>query len=287
MTPAEFLWHLGAAHGPVHVVDIGANPIEGDAPYKGLLDAGYARVTGFEPQPEALAALNARKSAAEIYHPEVLGSGEAAVLRLYEHSGFASLFDIRADVARLLGFQRGTKPVGTLQIRTARLDDLEAVAAIDFLKIDVQGSELSIIRNGKTKLSAAVLVQTEVRFVPLYQDEPSFGDLERELRSQGFMFHDFAFLKRQPLRSRSAKELRPRTFRQVVDGDAFFIRDLTQAGQFTDAQLWRLALLAEAVVRSPNLAVFCLDALADRGVIAADAALRYLALLPENLRRKA
>ncbi len=287
MTPAEFLWQLGAAHGPVHVVDIGANPIEGDAPYKGLLDAGYARVTGFEPQPEALAALNARKSAAETYHPEVLGSGEAAALRLYEHSGFTSLFDIRADVARLLGFQRGTKPAGTLQIRTARLDDLEAVAAIEFLKIDVQGSELSIIRNGKTKLSATVLVQTEVRFVPLYQDEPRFGDLERELRSQGFMFHDFAFLKRQPLRSRSAKELRPRAFRQVVDGDAFFIRDLTQAGQFTEAQLWRLALLAEAVVGSPNLAVFCLDALADRGVIAADAALRYLALLPANLRREA
>ena len=63
MTPAEFLWQLGAAHGPVHVVDIGANPIEGDAPYKRLLAQGNARVTGFEPQPEALARLNAAKSA--------------------------------------------------------------------------------------------------------------------------------------------------------------------------------------------------------------------------------
>ena len=45
----------------VEVVDVGANPIEGDAPYKGLLQAGLCRVTGFEPQEAALAELKALK----------------------------------------------------------------------------------------------------------------------------------------------------------------------------------------------------------------------------------
>jgi hypothetical protein len=36
------------------VVDIGANPIDGDPPYRTMLHQGLCRVTGFEPQPEAL-----------------------------------------------------------------------------------------------------------------------------------------------------------------------------------------------------------------------------------------
>ena len=32
------------------IVDIGANPIEGEAPYRNLLAEGLCRVTGFEPQ---------------------------------------------------------------------------------------------------------------------------------------------------------------------------------------------------------------------------------------------
>lgn len=286
MTAAAFLWSLGAGHGPLHVVDVGANPIEGDAPYKALLQAGYARVTGFEPQAAALAELNARKSQAETYHPQALGAGGAAQLQLYKHSGFTSLFRIRPAIARLLGFQGGTRPAGTLAICTERLDDLEAVAPIDFLKIDVQGSELAIISNGRKKLAEAVLIQTEVRFLPLYEGEPGFGDLDRELRAQGFLFHDFAFLKRQPLRSRSVKALRPRTYRQVIDGDAFFIRDLTRVATLTEAQLWRLALLAETVVGSPNLALFCLDALVDRGCISDGEVQAYVRLLPENQRRE-
>ena len=44
------------------MVDVGANPIDGDPPYKTLLQKRLCRVTGFEPQAEALAVLNTRKS---------------------------------------------------------------------------------------------------------------------------------------------------------------------------------------------------------------------------------
>ena len=43
---------------PVAVVDIGANPIDGDPPYRLLLDTGLCTVTGFEPQRQALAELH-------------------------------------------------------------------------------------------------------------------------------------------------------------------------------------------------------------------------------------
>lgn len=269
---------------PVEVLDVGANPIEGDAPYKALLEAGLARVTGFEPQDGPRAELEARKSAAETYLPHALGAGGAAELYLYDHSGFTSLYPIRQDVARLVGFGRSTRPKGSIPVETARLDDLAAVGRVDFLKIDVQGAERDIIAAGRAKLADAVLIQTEVRFIPLYDGEPGFAALDMELRGQGFQFHDFAFLKRAALRSDSHGALRPRANRQVVDGDAFYIRDLTR-DDLSDAQLMRLAVLAEAVVGSPNLAVICLDRLAARGVVPAGAAGAYIDALPEALKR--
>ena len=33
-----------------HIVDVGANPIDGPAPYKPLQDRNLCRLTGFEPQ---------------------------------------------------------------------------------------------------------------------------------------------------------------------------------------------------------------------------------------------
>ncbi len=281
----RYLAGLWPDAGAVEVLDVGANPIEGDAPYKGLMEAGLARVTGFEPQPGPLAELNARKSAAETYHPDALGAGGAARLHLFQHSGFTSLFPIRADTAQLVGFGRSTRAAGTLDIQTSRLDDLGHIGRVDFLKIDVQGAELDIIANGVTKLAEAVLIQTEVRFLPLYQDEPGFAALDAQLRSMGFQFHDFATLKRVALRSASHGRLRPRFNRQIVDGDALYIRDLTHVGALSDIQIFRLALLAESVIDSPNLVAFCLDTLVSRGRLKPDAVGGYLEILPAEMLR--
>lgn len=285
MTPAAHIWVLWPDAAPLHVVDVGANPIEGEAPYAALLRAGMAHVTGFEPQAEALAALDVAKGPAETYLPYALGDGGPATLHLYRHSGFSSLFPVDQALSRLVGFHRATVPAGSLRVETSRLDDLTDVAPADYLKIDVQGAELAVIAGGVQKLGQAVLVQTEVRFLPLYQGEPTFADLDAMLRAQGFLLHDFAHLKRVGLRSASHGSLRPRQNRQIIDGDAFYIRDVTQAGAMTDAQLFRLALLAEAVMQSPNLAVFCLDMLAARGRVPATAAANYVALLPAAMRR--
>jgi hypothetical protein len=43
---------------PTAIVDVGANPIDGDPPYKAMLRLGLCDVVGFEPQPETLARLD-------------------------------------------------------------------------------------------------------------------------------------------------------------------------------------------------------------------------------------
>jgi FkbM family methyltransferase len=269
---------------PIQIVDIGANPIEGDAPYRRLLDQGLCHVTGFEPQEGPLAALNAAKSARETYLPHALGEGGVADLHLFHHSGFTSLFAVDPKMAAFLGFSRATRETGVARVETLRLDDVPGLERIDFLKIDVQGAEAMIIAGGAALLAETMLVQTEVRFLPLYAGEPCFAGLDTELRRQGFLFHDFAFLKRVNLRSVSTSALRPSAKRQVVDGDAYYLRDLSDLSKISDTQLFRLALLADQVMEDAALVLFCLDALEERRAIGRQSAARFAASLPAAMR---
>ena len=75
------------------VVDVGANPIDGETPYHPLLSRRICTVTGFEPQPDGLAFLNQRKSDLETYLPYVIGDGSAQTLHITAMPGMTSLFE--------------------------------------------------------------------------------------------------------------------------------------------------------------------------------------------------
>lgn len=55
------------------VVDIGANPIDGDPPYKQMMLQKLCRVTGFDPHPAAITQLAKRKGPQETYLPYAAG----------------------------------------------------------------------------------------------------------------------------------------------------------------------------------------------------------------------
>jgi hypothetical protein len=80
------------------------------------------------------------------------------------------------------------------------LDDLDSSITIDYLKIDVQGYELEIMRNGRNKLSNAVVIESEVEFVPLYQNQPLLGDFQCFMRDEGFVLHKFIDVGGRPFR---------------------------------------------------------------------------------------
>jgi len=68
-------------------------------------------------------------------------------------SGMTSL--LKPDSAALKffnGFENFGKIYQTEQIQTRRLDDVAAIPAIDLLKMDIQGSELSVLQNGLNTL---------------------------------------------------------------------------------------------------------------------------------------
>lgn len=254
-----------SGHERCHICDVGANPIGGSAPYEKMLSLQLADITGFEPQPDALEQLLRKKSQNETYLPTAVGDGSAKDLRIFSGSGFASFFDIDPETVHTLApLKQYTKLLKKIPCKTSRLDDIKAVRPIDFLKIDVQGSELSILQNAKSKLSNAVAIQTEVRFFPLYIDEPTFGDLDSELRGQGFQLHNFTGLKIFKFNTPYTKTIRRKHKRQLLDGDAVYIRDVRKIHSFSESQLQHLGQLALLVFEATDLAVLAISELERR-----------------------
>lgn len=122
------------------VVDIGANPIDGAPPYESMMDRRICRVTGFEPQEQALQALLDNKSDLETYLPLTLGDGEDQVLRVCAGSGMTSLLEPLPRAYEVFpALKVAAEVISRIPIQTVRLDDVDEVEAIDFLKIDIQG----------------------------------------------------------------------------------------------------------------------------------------------------
>jgi FkbM family methyltransferase len=282
--PDDALFRLLAPARLTAVVDIGANPIDGVPPYQPLLAKRLCRLIGFEPQATALAALNASKGEHETYLPTVVGDGHEGTLRICKAAGMTSLF--RPDprvLAQFDGFAAWGQVVGEERIATRRLDDIVEIEALDFLKIDVQGSELAVFRGGRNRLSGAVAVQTEVSFLALYEGQPTFGEIDLELRQSGFVPHAFAAVKKWAIAPVSMpKDATSSTLSQLLAADVVYVRDFTRDGSMDAEQLKHLALIAFHCYRSLDLAANCVRRLVALGAVPADALARYVGLINQR-----
>ena len=129
-------------------------------------------------------------------------------------------------------------------------------------------------------------IWTEVRLNPIYQGEPTFGDLDTVLRDQGFMFHNFMYLKTVPLGLRSTRRtVRRAHFKHVVDGDAIYIRD-PASESVSDAQIFTLGILAAGVLQSYELALHCVRLLVARGALSEEHANSFMVALPDGVLRQ-
>ncbi len=257
MPPAPFsIFALDDALPAVKVVDIGANPIDGDPPYAPLLRAGQAEVVGFEPNRDALAVLQQRKGPRETYLPHAIGDGKRHTLHLTQAPGMSSLLEPNPDLLNLFhGFPDWSRVVRTEEVDTVRLDDVPETAGVDLIKIDIQGAELMALSNAPQRLATALVVQTEVEFVPMYRDQPLYGDIERLLHGHGFLLHKF-----EPLTSRVVKPMLlggniRAGFSQVLWTDAIFVRDPTRLDALDGGQLLRTAILLHECWGSVDLAL--------------------------------
>lgn len=177
----------------LEIVDVGALPLDGtETPYQGLLTSGRARLTAFEPDAAGLTKLGAALGAPHRYLPYFIGDGAPATFYETDYPMTGSLYPPNdAALALYPDVQRFMQRRAHHAVPTQRLDDIADIARIDFLKMDVQGGELSVLQGAQRLLTDTLVVQAEVEFVPLYQGQPLFTDVDGFLRAAGFQFHTF------------------------------------------------------------------------------------------------
>src|ERR1700712_3041515 len=161
--PMDLLTEILAPARLTGIVDVGANPIDGDPPYKAMLAAGLCQLVGFEPQPGALARLNQTKGVHELYLPDAVADGTERTLHVCELEGMTSLLVPDPSHLALFNlFPIWGKVKERIAVTTRKLDDIAEITQMDFLKMDVQGVEGEVLAHGRNKLRDTVVIQTEV-----------------------------------------------------------------------------------------------------------------------------
>lgn len=189
-------WRRGSLlrrYGIELVLDVGANTGQYARKLRRL--AGYTgHILSFEPVTAAYAELERRASRDPRW--------ACVQLALGNEDGEAEISIGRStDVSSLLAFRNWPDKavstayaVGTESVRVARLDSLQEIEpdAGVMLKLDVQGYEAQVIAGARSALAKMAVLECEVAFEHLYEEQPSFRELVDLVDDHGFVPYSIA-----------------------------------------------------------------------------------------------
>jgi FkbM family methyltransferase len=241
------------------IVDVGAMSLgEGTDAYSLLASTTPCDVYGFEPGAEEFEKLKASAKPGYHYLPYFVGDGSARTFYECNFNMTSSLFEPNtALLSKFQALEEVTRVQKTYPVETKRLDDIPETEGTDFLKVDAQGAELMIFEGAPKILEKALIVHTEVQFVPLYKGVPLFGEIDIHLRSKGFSLHKLMQTGRtfKPLVFMNDINA---TLSQILWGDAIYVRDFMSFDGLSGEALLKIATILHENYRSVDLAAVAL-----------------------------
>jgi FkbM family methyltransferase len=219
---------------PVQAIDIGARAgFEPD-----LLPIAFAvDAVGFEPEPEAFAALDGRPAdpwRSQRHLPTaVSGRAGPRTLHINADPASTSLLPAVAKTAAMHHHVAWSETRATATVETDTLDAALArfgIPAPDFIKLDVEGAEGEILAAAPGALAAATSVKVEVGFMPLREGQFPAHAIARLMDEAGFMLIDLI----RPARWRQRRGVihpqmtpgpAPYSRGRLAHGDFLFFRD--------------------------------------------------------------
>lgn len=243
---------------PLVYVDCGARG--GKLP-RAFREIRGSRYIGFEADQQECARMNAGARPHHRYLAAFLdATSRQRTFRITASPACASLLEPNHPLlAPFAGVLDGFAVEQETMVETIGLEQClaaEGIAAIDFLELDTQGTELDILTGAQSLLDGSIVgLQVEVEFAPLYVGQPLFGDVDSFLRARGFQLFD---LSRYRVR-RTASGASGTTRGQLLWGHAAYLRSVERVA--SDGQAARLAVVA-ALTGFPDYAAEVLGRLA-------------------------
>jgi FkbM family methyltransferase len=189
----------GYLRGVTRVYDIGANVGLFAKTCAALFN--HVEITCFEPVPTTYEVLKRECGKSPRIQVKQLAVGErAGVQRMYT-SGFDQADSLLKPGKDLLNGWGAAKPSGYVDVKVVALDDYVHGKNSEiniFLKIDVQGYELFVLKGAERTLKQCRCIQVEVSIREMYQDAPKLPDVWQFLIDHGFELAEIFGVLRSP-----------------------------------------------------------------------------------------
>ncbi len=251
------------------ILDGGARGGPSDARWRAIGDRRLV-IHGFELESDECERLNRDASERGLphhYYPYALWSSEGP-LTIYGNKapGGISAYPQNVDLTNRWKFQNATQkfyardifhPTGeTSSVAATTIDNWSrknAIGTIDFMKLNVQGAELDILKGARDSLAPVLGIDLEVSFVESYLGRPMFSDIDAFLRGNGFHFFDLFGLHNMgragsPVTSMHTPGLNPYQG-QLIEAHGLYFRDpiasRADLEAFAPDRVLKLASIAE------------------------------------------
>ncbi|MGF1740597.1 FkbM family methyltransferase [Vibrio profundum] len=167
----------------VNVLDLGVRHSEGE-------QSGYELLDQFEMV--GIDFGESESTSGHLHIKEAIGDGNNKTLYECQLKTCSSLYKPNIDLLQHYNqLAEWLQVTHTEEIQTKKLNDIELPFLPDYIKSDLQGSDLWAFQHGTRYTKEAIVIEVEVEFIEQYEDQPLFSDIHNTLRKQGFFFHTF------------------------------------------------------------------------------------------------
>tara|TARA_A100001011_G_scaffold331900_1_gene358632 strand:+ start:140 stop:1111 length:972 start_codon:yes stop_codon:yes gene_type:complete len=198
------------------LVDIGAADV---IQPRWLNICGLINYIGFEPDKRSYDELLNTKNAChsyKIFNYALWSESTDLKINLLKKPLVSSHFEPNTKIIENFPNKERFDLVSVKRFSAVKLDDLK-IENPDFIKIDVQGGELEIIKGANYSLNNCIGLEVEVEFTHIYKNQPLFGNICEYLNNCGFIFIDFTSLVRWERNKLDG-------YGQLIFGDALFLK---------------------------------------------------------------
>lgn len=153
------------------------------------------RIAAFEPQSGPAADLDMLASGHKpgmSVHRVLLGANPLEHVTLHEAETASSVLVEHHDQQHGLGYHRMQTLDGVVR------DEFKGESP-DFLKLDVQGYELEVLKGAEQTLKGVRMILAEVNLIDIHKGVPLLSELVAWLNERGFVAFDVCGLARRPL----------------------------------------------------------------------------------------
>ena len=244
---------------PIKICDIGASAIDKTKFIDDLTKNTYSKLIGFEPNNSEFEKLD-KNNTNKKYYNFAIGDGKNKILNICKAPGMSSFLEPEIKyLSKFHLFEKLSQIEKKIEVETKKLDDIED--EIDFLKIDVQGYESEIIKNGKNKIMNALVVQIETSPIPLYKKEKTFSYIISQLEELGFYLHMFNNINTRTFKPMLLENNPYKGLHHLFQLDCVLIKHFNEIEKLKQDQLIKLILILFYSFKSYDLVDYLISLL--------------------------